>query len=354
MGFWSDLFGEPKHFTPSQKYSSTPETGQDAVKLERPTRRELRNRFDKLCVLLDDDLSVATWPGWTITASTSLDKITVKKDNTSGDTLSVYKDETMYGANNRVYGAYGLSTYESFILSIEALIAKGTIKIERTPEGKVIDLLEGHTDRLMISKDSQIAFLWSGSTLVVHTVKYDSELELKYVETDSSYVRERYRWISSDSVSWKTMYDIISKFDLSDYKPCETRVSIQELWLDEFAQGQLRSRILREQDLDTWMQDIIGLHVRYNDNAKQYSFAEAGPLDSPESLMIFLHLIRRTPDNFTPEELTNYLRFKGMLRPDYNSGSNETQCPVRLRNTGNLSSKFISDTSYTRRPSYLR
>lgn len=335
MGFWSDLFGEPKHFSPTPEYSNSSETGPDDVKLESPTQDELRERFDKLLVLLDSDRNNVSWPGWEVSAYTSSGRISIQKD--SSRSLIVYKDLTIIGATNRVYQNFGLTTFEGFITKIESLIKDGTIKIEVNRQGMVTNALQDLDYKLMISKDSKQAFLWTGSTLYLYNTKHDNDLDLDYVESYSTRINSGYLWSSLNSNSWDEVYGVVSKLELDKFEYCE--VSIEEHWMDEFAQGQLRDRILRDRDLDEWIQDIIRLHTRYNENAKQYEFAPAMELDSYEAIMIFLSLIKKSSPEFSYEEITNYLSFKGMLKEGYERRYDQSTD----HNLTRMQSKFLQD-----------
>ena len=332
MGFWSELFGESKcDKMPSQKYSNMPEDGQDGANAERikpqpPTKEELRSRFIVLRDLLDEEASIVTWPGFKISTSSSSIKLELTHI-ASDQTMSAYSDGDVFGTKSRVFQQLGVTTLAGFVSTLENLIEAGTIKIERTAKGKLMELnLPQHV--IMVSKCNKIAYRCSGiSSLRIFNISHDSDLNLDYVDSKSFDVkcRSTFDLDCHGYNSWEVQYEQALKLANGDFEQID--VSLEEHWLDEYSQDQLRSRILRERELDQWVQEIITLHSRYNENAKKYLFAEAGPLDSPEAIYIFLHLVKRKHGEFTTEELTNYLQFKQMLKVNYNTGDATQQCP---------------------------
>ncbi len=346
MGFWSDLFGEPKcDKMPSQKYSNTPEDDQDGANAERIKPKplsdaEIRERFETIHTLLRSDLSKAAWPGFKIDSDRSLSKVTITHES-SDETLSAYRDGDISGTKSRRFQQLGMTTLAGFVFKLESLIENDTIKIERTLKGHIVDLnLPNNT--LFVSSCNKIAYHYlNPSYMVMHKVEKDVDLDLNYVTHQEFDVPEnKYSWVTRGETTWLEQLTCARQIaDRDKFKVVE--VDIREHWLDEYAEDQLRSRILRERDLKEWIQEIVTLHARYNENARKYEFAEAGPLDSPEAIQIFLHLVNRSNAGFSEMEIINFLQFKGMLKSNYNTGK-DTRCPNRQAPLSLLGSRRYS------------
>lgn len=346
MGFWSNLFGEPKNDeirVGGRKVSEFERDEEGAVlptvEIKEEDKMSLYEMFDKAFKLFDTDYNIVTSSKWTVKSISFAQRevrIWAKGEGEySGLHIEEYSDKLCFPKGNKRFavGKFNADSKLDALKWILSLVEKGEITLERTAQGKLVDM--GFTDkynaRLFINKANDFAIYVVGrSSLATYEKIYDADLDLTHINMTNS-KRHPHDWSydgPDGTFEWgpEGVYAELSKYNLDDFVEHE-RGALDVLWMEEFAASDLRKRIAREREIASHMKYVERLHTQYNLNADKYSINRAAPLNSYAAYIRFEKLINQKFKVYKEFEITNYLIATDMASQGVSDGVSDKGQP---------------------------
>lgn len=312
MGFWSDLFGEPKHFSPDQKYATDVKLDGEGEKVcdtsDPRLTEDLETLFKRVQDMYDEHFSDVESKKWKIKGRSSYINIEHVDIGKTYMTIWDPKDRVKHTWPSS-FSQYPFKEGDlrGALIWLEDLPKGPHVKVTRTDAGKLVDLgFKAYNHYTLMHKSGQKALkiYGPGDEFSIYERYTDLDLDLTYAKLVEKHERQEFysyycRWSHAEK-----LLKLIEKDGFENYTVIED--SINTVWLEEFNALQMYNRILAERKLDAFMKEFQRLHEQYNISAKKYGISVAAPLNSYASAHRFGVLIQKNIP-FGEVEVTNWL-----------------------------------------------